>query len=183
MERSVGSMPPVCIAIPAPRLNWKVCALPLLVLLISPAFAGEGAYKPPASHYFCTSNPAPNTRYYSALFDMAASAQLEQQAGKAFRQFLSEKYGVHAAANCQGNPDQKMIQGQMQQTIAQLKSAKWKIVETGWTNSSSTQAGTGEASHPDCNDADAWKSVAEYKAACENGAQSSSSAAQPHSMP
>ncbi len=182
MERSVGSMPPVCIAIPAPRLNWKVCALPLLVLLISPAFAGEGAYKPPASHYFCTSNPAPNTRYYSALFDMAASAQLEQQAGKAFRQFLSEKYGVHAAANCQGNPDQKMIQGQMQQTIAQLKSAKWKIVETGWTNSSSTQAGTGEASHPDCNYADAWKSVAEYKAACENGAQSSSSAAQPQSQ-
>lgn len=133
------------------------------------ALAGEGSYKPPASHYYCTSSPAPKTRYYSALFDSPGSPAAEQQASAAFKNFLAQKYSVASAANCLGNPDENAAQHQMQQQITQLKSAKWKIVETGWTNSGET---ADEAAHPDCNSADGWKSVAEYKAACENQTQS-----------
>jgi len=178
MECSAGCAPTsVCISVPSRRLMRGLFRVSSLALLISSAFAGEGTYKPPISHYYCTSNPAPKTRYYSALFDLPASAVAENQAATDFKHSLSKKYGVNAAASCQGNPDQNAAQAQMQQAITQLKAAKWKIVETGWTNSGSLQAGNG-VSHPDCNDADAWKSVAEYKAACENGAQSSAVAAQ-----
>ncbi len=176
MECSAGCAPTsVCISVPSRRLMRGLFRVSSLALLISSAFAGEGTYKPPISHYYCTSNPAPKTRYYSALFDLPASAVAENQAATDFKHSLSKKYGVNAAASCQGNPDQNAAQAQMQQAITQLKAAKWKIVETGWTNSGSLQAGNG-VSHPDCNDT--WKSVAEYKAACENGAQSSALAAQ-----
>src|SRR5581483_1077919 len=133
MKCSVGSKPPVWILVHAPRLRRKLFVWPLLALLITAAFAGESPYKPPTSHYFCTSNPAAKTRYYSGLFDMAASGDLEQQTANAFQQFLSGKYGVHAAAHCQGNPDETIIQNQLKQQITQLKASNWKIVETGWT--------------------------------------------------
>src|SRR5579872_4050312 len=48
-------------------LNLQKSAL-LLLLLAAPtstAFAGESPYKPPITRYYCTSNPASNTRYYS----------------------------------------------------------------------------------------------------------------------
>ena len=138
--------------------------------------AGESPYKPPTSHYYCTSNPAPKTRYYTGLFDAPASADIENQNAKAFRQFLSTKYGVNASASCRGSADNNAA-AQMQQVITQLKSAKWKIVETGWTPSN-TSAAASDASHPDCNSADGWKSVAEYKAACENQPQSGSASSQ-----
>ena len=178
MESSVGSTPLVCISVPTLGLGRKLLVLSFVALLISPAFAGESSYKPPTTHYYCTSNPAPNTRYYSGLFDMAASGPLEQQTATAFQQFLSSKYAVHASANCQGNPNQN-AKALMQQQITQLKAVKWKIIETGWTNSSAGQAsetGSADAPHPDCNNADAWKSVAEYKAACEGATQSGSQA-------
>jgi hypothetical protein len=144
------------------------------------AFAGEGSYKPPMTPYYCTSNPAPKTRYYTGLFDAPASAPIENQNAKAFQQFLSTKYGVNASASCLGNTDKNAAQHQMQQQITQLKSLKWKIVETGWSPSS-TQTAAGDTSHPDCNSGDGWKSVAEYKAACENQSQSSASSNQPSS--
>src|SRR5262249_48360943 len=97
-----------------------------------------------------------------------------------FQQFLSKKYGVAAQANCQGTSDKKYAQASMQQQITQLKSTKWKIVETGWMNTGGAQtlASGAVASHLDCNSADGWKSVAEYKAACEGSAQSTASQGQ-----
>lgn len=176
MKCSVGSVPPVCFSVLVLGLTRRLLALPLLALLMTRAFAGESTYKPPTTHYFCTSNPVPKTRYYSGLFDMAASADLEKQAATAFQQFLSGKYGVQATAHCQGNPDETTIQNQLKQQVTQLKASNWKIVETGWKSPNSTSAAaTGEASHADCNNADAWKSVAEYKAACEAPAQSAGS--------
>src|SRR5581483_2476779 len=116
-------MPAVCISVPAPGLRRRLLALPLLTLLISPAFAGEGTYKL-TDYYFCTSNPAPKTRYYSGVFDMTASSVVEHQAAAAFQQFLSAKYGIHAAANCQGSLDKKTAEAVMQQQVTQLKSVK-----------------------------------------------------------
>lgn len=156
--------------------------LPLLMLglIAVSAFAGESQYKPPVSHYYCTANPAPNTRYYSGLFDLPASPDAEKQASTAFHQFLSKKYGVTAQANCQGNPDKNAAQAGMQQQVSQLKLSNWKIVQTGWTNMGGAQASASgvETSHPDCNSADAWKSVAEYKAACEDAAASAAAQGQ-----
>ena len=37
------------------------------------AFAGEASYNPPPSYYYCTSNPAPKTRYYSLVFKVPGS--------------------------------------------------------------------------------------------------------------
>ena len=116
----------------------------LLAAQTSSVFAGEAQYKPPTSHYYCTSNPAPNTRYYSGLFDAPASSEMEQQMSTAFHRFLSKKYGIGTPAYCQGNPD-KQAQALMQQQITQLKSSKWKIVETGWTFSSGAQAAASAA--------------------------------------
>ena len=151
MECPVGSTPPVCISVLVSGLRRKQFVLPFLALLISPAFAGESSYKPPTTHYYCTSNPAPQTRYYSGLFDMPASGPLEQQTASAFQQFLSSNYGVHASASCQGNPNQN-AKALMQQQITQLKASKWKIIETGWTNSGAGQASatdTAGAPHPE----------------------------------
>lgn len=122
--------------------NIRYSALLLLLLAAQAprAFAGESQYKPPASHYYCTSNPAPNSRYYSGLFDAPASSDVEQQMSRAFQLFLSKKYRIDAPANCQGNPDQKAAQALMQQQITQLKNSNWKIIETGWTYSSAAQA-------------------------------------------
>jgi hypothetical protein len=145
-----------------------------LALLAGFAFAGEAAYKPPLNHYFCTSNPAANTRYYSGLFDLESVSTAEQKAALAFQQFVAKKYGVNAKASCQGDTNEDAIQSLMRQQISQLKSSNWKIVETGWINSGSTQV-VGGSPHPDCNSADAWKSVAEYKAACEGTGQAPAS--------
>ena len=142
------------------------------------AFAGESPYKPPTAHYYCTSSPAPKTRYYSALFDASSSGDVYQRITDDFKKFVAKTYSYDGPATCFGNPDQSAAQKQMQQQITQLKNInKWKIVETGWTDSASGQDAAG-ASHPDCNSSDGWKSVAEYKAACEGGAQSAGSGAQ-----
>jgi hypothetical protein len=142
------------------------------------AFAGESSYKPPTAHYYCTSSPAPKTRYYSAVFDASSSGDVYQQITDEFKKFVAQTYSYEGPATCFGNPDKSAAQKQMQQQIAQLKNInKWKIIETGWTASAPGQAAPG-ASHPDCNSADGWKSVAEYKAACEGGAQASGSGSQ-----
>ena len=144
----------------------------LVGLTAASAFAGESQYNPGPSHYYCISNPAPKTRYYSALFEAPSSGDAYKQVSGAFQQFIAKKYSYNGPATCFGNPDKGVAQKQMQQQITQLKNiSKWKVVETGWTNSGSGQVAAG-ASHPDCNSADDWKSVAEYKAACEGAAQS-----------
>jgi len=145
------------------------------------AFAGESPYKPGPVHYYCVSNPAPKTRYYSGLFEAPSSGDAYQQVSAAFQQFIAKQYSYKGPATCFGSPDKDAAQKQMQQQITQLKNvSKWKIIETGWTNSAA-QAGSSAAntSHPDCNSADEWKSVAEYKAACEGAAQSGSQGTSP----
>ena len=111
----------------------SVSFLLLLVAQASSAFAGESPYNPQPSYYYCTSNPAPNVRYYSGLFDARASSVVELQMSADFHRFLSKKYGIGSPSYCQGNPDKKAEQALMQQQISQLKQSKWKVVETGWT--------------------------------------------------
>ena len=164
---------------------WVWCRFPRILSLsvlagftTVGAFAGESSYKPPTAHYYCTSNPAPKTRYYSALFDASSSGDVYQQITDDFKKFVAQTYSYDGPATCFGNPDKSAAQKQMQQQITQLKNInKWKIVETGWTDSASGQEAAG-ASHPDCNSSDGWKSVAEYKAACEGGTQSGGSGVQ-----
>jgi len=122
------------------NLQKSVLLLLLLAAPTSSAFAGETPYKPPITRYYCTSNPASNTRYYSGLFDAPASPDVEQQMFTAFHRFLLKNYGIDAPAYCQGNPDKQAAQALMQQQISQLKQSKWKIVETAWTYSGGAQA-------------------------------------------
>jgi hypothetical protein len=97
------------------------------------AFAGEGAYNPPPVHYICTSNPAPNTRYYSAIFKASGRAADYQPTANAFGQFLAQKYGIKSPANCLGNPDQSAALHSLKQEVEQLRMAKWTLIQTKWT--------------------------------------------------
>lgn len=99
----------------------------------SAAMAGEGAYRPPPSYYYCTTDPGPNTRYYSAMFKVPGTGIDSKQIVSDFSQYLAQKYGVKSAANCFGDPDQSAIQHRVRQTVGQLKQSKWTLIQTTWT--------------------------------------------------
>jgi hypothetical protein len=97
------------------------------------AFAGESAYNPPPAHYYCTSNPAAHTRYYSAMFKASGRAADYQPMANAFSQFLAQKYGVKSSVGCSGDPDQSQAQYRLKQQVEQLKQSKWTLIQTKWT--------------------------------------------------
>jgi hypothetical protein len=161
----------------------RFCLPALVGLMAVSGFGGETPYKPVPVHYYCISNPALKTRYHSGLFEAPSSSDAYQQVSAAFQQFIAKQYStvIRGPATCFGSPDKDAAQKQMQEKITQLTNiSKWKIIETGWTNSAA-QAGSSavSSSHPDCNSADDWKLVAEYKATCEGAAQSGSQGTSP----
>jgi hypothetical protein len=104
-----------------------------IACLASAALAGEASYNPPPSYYYCTSEPAANTRYYSAMFKVPWRGIDYKQMSNSFGQFLAQKYGVKSAAVCFGDPNQAEAQHRVRQTVEQLKMSKWTLVQTKWT--------------------------------------------------
>ena len=110
----------------------------LLLLFIgfaaSEALAGgDSGYNPPPSYYYCTSDPAAHTRYYSNMFKVPGTGVTYQQMSNGFGQFLAQKYGVKSAATCFGDPDKNAAQYRVKQTVGQLKQSKWTLIQTKWT--------------------------------------------------
>lgn len=95
--------------------------------------AGEGAYNPPPSYYYCTSDPAAHTRYYSEMFKVPGKGVDFQHMRNAFDQFLAQKYGVKSGGVCFGDPDQSAAQYRIKQQVGQLKMSRWTLVQTKWT--------------------------------------------------
>ena len=99
------------------------------------AFAGEASYNPPPSYYYCTSNPAPKTRYYSLVFKVPGSGVAYNQIATAFDQFLTQKYAVKSNAVCFGRPDENAVRTDVGKEMAQLRAVQWTITQTNWTYS------------------------------------------------
>ena len=112
-----------------------------IVSATSAAMAGEGAYNPPPSYYYCTSDPGPHTRYYSEMFKVEWKAADNRKMANGFQQFLAEKYGVKSTAGCFGDPDKTQAQYRVKQTVGQLKMSKWTLVQTNWTYSGAPSEG------------------------------------------
>lgn len=99
----------------------------------SNAFAGEAAYNPPPSYYYCTSNPAPKTRYYSMVFKVPGKGVAYEQITTLFDQFLAQKYGIKSTPTCFGRPDENAVRTDLGKEMAQLKAVQWAIIQTTWT--------------------------------------------------
>lgn len=117
---------------------WQVAQRGMLLVLClgwfsSTALAGEGGYNPPPSYYYCTSDPAAHTRYYSLMFKVPGTGVNYQQMSNGFGQFLAQKYGVKSTATCFGDPDKSQAQYRVKQTVGQLKMSKWTLIQTKWT--------------------------------------------------
>src|SRR5262249_14509956 len=95
--------------------------------------AGGGNYNPPPSYYYCTSDPAAHTRYYSAMFKLPGKGVDSRKVANGFGQFLAQKYGVKGAAVCFGDPNQSEAQFRIKQQVGQLKMSKWSLIQTKWT--------------------------------------------------
>lgn len=104
-----------------------------VVSAASAAMAGEGAYNPPPSYYYCTSDPAAHTRYYSEMFKVSWKDADGRKMSDSFQQFLSQKYGVKSTAACFGDPEQSKAQYRIKQQVEQLHISKWTLVQTKWT--------------------------------------------------
>lgn len=120
-------------AMPFKITHRAVLLLLYIVAAASAAIAGEGGYNPPPSYYYCISDPAPNTRYYSAMFKVPGTGVAYQQIASGFGEFLVQKYGVKGTATCFGDPNQSEIQYRVRQTVGQLKQTKWNLIQTTWT--------------------------------------------------
>lgn len=120
-------------AVPFKIVRWVVIFFLCIGYAASKAMAGESAYNPPPSYYYCTSDPAAHSRYYSAMFKVPGKGVDYQQIANGFGQFLEQKYGFKSAAVCFGDPNQNQAQSRIKQQVGQLRMSKWSLIQTTWT--------------------------------------------------
>src|SRR5436190_7932333 len=127
-------------AVPAPARRNPVlsaCSLYLVYLLITQlSFAGESPYTGPGSgslHYYCSSDPAQGTIFFSSAFD-AASGTKSAKVSDGFKQSLADEYAYEGDVYCFGNfKTLDAAQAGDKKRVTDLRSAnKAKVVETGW---------------------------------------------------
>ena len=137
----------------AVRRNQIAICSSLLVLFLSSAqfsLAGESSYTGPGSgaqHYYCSSDPAQATIFFSSAFDTNAD---NPKVSEGFRQSLADEYAYEGDVLCFGKfKTLDAAQAGEKKRVTDLQAAKKvKVVETGWAFGPSASAGTSAAGSP-----------------------------------
>src|SRR5262249_31317764 len=138
----------------AARRNQIAICRSLLVFCLSSvqfSLAGESPYTGPGSgtqHFYCSSDPAQPTIFFSSAFDANADTT---KVSEAFKQSLADEYAYEGDVLCFGKfKTLDAAQTGERKRVTDLQAAKKaKVVETGWAYGSSVgNSGASAASSP-----------------------------------
>ena len=131
----------------ARRIQIAICLLVLCLFSAQFSFAGESPYTGPGSgalHFYCSSDPAQATIFFSSAFDVSSGADAAK-VSDAFKQSLADEYAYEGDVLCFGKfKTLDAAQAGAKKRVTDLRAAnKTKAVETGWAyGSSASSAGS-----------------------------------------